>query len=67
MWRPELSERGNDGDGSPERVHGRISPTPRSIVQQFDSRELVESLIQINPRRARDIGYGGRGPRELAS
>jgi hypothetical protein len=26
--------------------------TGRSIAQQFDSRELVESLIQINPRRA---------------
>ena len=48
------------------RVHGGIPPTPRSIVHQVDSRELVESLIQINPRRARGVAYGRQEPRQLA-
>jgi hypothetical protein len=37
------------------------------FVHRVDPRELVESLIQINPRQAQGIGYGRRDPRELAS
>jgi hypothetical protein len=34
----------------------------RSIVHQFDSPELVESLIQINLRRPWGVAYGHLGP-----
>src|SRR3979409_444594 len=33
-------------------------PARGSIVHRFDSQELVESLIQINPPRARGVAYG---------
>ena len=46
---------------------GTHPPAHRSIVHQFDFREFVESLIQINPRRARGVAYGGQDPPELAT
>src|ERR1700704_4549469 len=35
-----------------------LPPARGSIVHRFDSQELVESLIQINPPRARGVAYG---------
>ena len=37
------------------------------IVHRLDSRELAESLIQINPHRDRGVAYGRQDPRQLAS
>ena len=53
--------------GAVEMAHLTVSmvafPRARgSIVHPFDSQELVESLIQINPPRARGVAYGRLGP-----
>ena len=54
------------GDDPADSAHGRISRAHRSIAHQPDSREFVESLIQINPCRSRGVAYGRRAPRQLA-
>ena len=57
--------------GTVEMVHLTVSMVAFARARfdryRFDSRELVESLIQINPRRAWGVAYGRPDPRQLAA